>query len=134
MDFNLPEPTLIVSSHLLSELEDYSTEMLVLDAGRIVEHCPVRSRATARSYVLDVVSDKAAALATLQNTPHVQGARLDADCIVFECQGDKQFLAQLLATLVRQDVAFASFHERTQDMEQRYLTALSRQRGLADES
>jgi ABC-2 type transport system ATP-binding protein len=126
--------TLIVSSHLLSELEDYSTEMLILNAGRVVEHCPVRSRATARSYVLDVISDKSTALAILQSTPQVQDARIDTDSIVFECEGDKQVLAQLLATLVKHDVAFASFHERMQDMEQRYLTALSRQRGLGHES
>lgn len=123
-----------MSSHLLSELEDYSAEMLVLDAGRIVEHCPVRSRATARSYALEVVSDKVAALATLQDMPHVRDARIDADCIIFECDADKQVLAQLLTTLVRHEIAFASFHERTQDMEQRYLTALSRQRGLGHES
>jgi ABC-2 type transport system ATP-binding protein len=30
--------TLIVSSHILAELEDYSTEMLILKEGRLVEH------------------------------------------------------------------------------------------------
>jgi ABC-2 type transport system ATP-binding protein len=30
--------TLIVSSHILAELADYSTEMLMIDRGRVVEH------------------------------------------------------------------------------------------------
>jgi ABC-2 type transport system ATP-binding protein len=30
--------TIIVSSHILAELQDYSTHMLIVDGGRIVEH------------------------------------------------------------------------------------------------
>ena len=33
--------TLLISSHILAELEEYSTDMLVLRAGRIVSHQPV---------------------------------------------------------------------------------------------
>jgi ABC-2 type transport system ATP-binding protein len=33
--------TLVVSSHILAELADYSTEMLMLDNGRVVEHRPI---------------------------------------------------------------------------------------------
>jgi ABC-2 type transport system ATP-binding protein len=33
--------TLVVSSHILAELQDYSTHMLVIDEGRVVEHRPV---------------------------------------------------------------------------------------------
>tara|TARA_R110002110_G_scaffold121431_2_gene297287 strand:- start:120546 stop:121271 length:726 start_codon:yes stop_codon:yes gene_type:complete len=31
--------TIIVSSHILSELEDYSTHMLMIKAGKILKHC-----------------------------------------------------------------------------------------------
>jgi len=33
--------TLVLTSHILAELDDYSTHMLVLRAGRIVEHPPL---------------------------------------------------------------------------------------------
>lgn len=33
--------TLIVSSHILSELEDYSTHMLVMKEGKVIEFCPL---------------------------------------------------------------------------------------------
>lgn len=35
--------TIIVSSHILSELEDYSTHMLIMNQGKIVEHCALQS-------------------------------------------------------------------------------------------
>ena len=34
--------TILVSSHILAELSDYSTHMLILDNGRIVEHRAIR--------------------------------------------------------------------------------------------
>ncbi|MFO1056610.1 MAG: ABC transporter ATP-binding protein [Dongiaceae bacterium] len=37
--------TIIVSSHILAELEDYSTDMLILRDGRVVEHRPLGSDA-----------------------------------------------------------------------------------------
>jgi ABC-2 type transport system ATP-binding protein len=121
--------TLIVSSHLLSELEDYSTEMLVLDAGRIVERCEIRSQ-RAKSYVMDLVSDRESALAALKGVAEVQHPRVESEQIRFECAEDKQFVAGLLRSLVQQGILFASFQERTQDMQQLYLASLARQRGL----
>ncbi len=35
--------TLLVSSHILAELDEYSTHMLALDAGRVLEHRALRS-------------------------------------------------------------------------------------------
>jgi ABC-2 type transport system ATP-binding protein len=122
--------TLIVSSHLLSELEDYSTEMLVLDAGRIVERCAIRSQA-AKSYVMELVSDRESALAALQKVAEVRDPRVELECIRFECDGDKHFVADLLRSLVQQGILFASFQERTQDMQQLYLASLARERGLS---
>ena len=38
--------TLVVSSHILAELQDYSSHMLVIDNGRVIEHRPVGDSAT----------------------------------------------------------------------------------------
>jgi len=40
--------TLIVSSHILTELEDYSTDMLIIHGGRVLEHKPI-GQATGRA-------------------------------------------------------------------------------------
>jgi ABC-2 type transport system ATP-binding protein len=122
--------TLIVSSHLLSELEDYSTEMLVLDAGRIVERCAIRSQ-SAKSYVMDLVSDRDRALAALKSVAQVRDPRVESEQIRFECAEDKQFVAGLLRSLVQQGILFASFQEHTEDMQQLYLASLARERGAA---
>jgi ABC-2 type transport system ATP-binding protein len=129
-ELRLQGTTLIVSSHLLSELEDYSTEMLVLDGGRILERCEIRSQ-NAKSYVMELVSDQASALAALQGVAQVRDARVESECIRFECDGDKHFVAGLLRSLVQQGILFASFRERTQDMQQLYLASLERERGLS---
>lgn len=44
--------TLLVSSHILAELEAYCTDMLVLRQGRIVEHVTVKSQAQSKPYKL----------------------------------------------------------------------------------
>ncbi len=51
--------TIIVSSHILSELEDYSTHMLIIKNGKITKHCALadESKTMAEVY-LDTNQDK----------------------------------------------------------------------------
>ena len=43
--------TIIVSSHILAELADYSTHMLVLQDGNVVEHKKLKSNPISRAFV-----------------------------------------------------------------------------------
>src|SRR5260221_312025 len=47
--------TIIVSSHILAELEDYSSHMLILRDGRVVEHRPIAAEVAGASVELVVV-------------------------------------------------------------------------------
>jgi ABC-2 type transport system ATP-binding protein len=61
--------TLVVSSHILAELADYSTEMLMIDKGRVVEH---------RAVGVDSADGAAPILLTLANADDRLGAALAA--------------------------------------------------------
>jgi ABC-2 type transport system ATP-binding protein len=127
--------TLIVSSHLLSELEDYCTDILILDRGRVVHQRSVRRQDTrVRAYVLDVVGDKPTALRKLEATPGVGQPRIEGDRLVFESDRDRAFLAEILSSLVKDGMAVAAFHEYREDMQELYFSALSGTRRAHDES
>jgi ABC-2 type transport system ATP-binding protein len=46
--------TIIVSSHILSELDDYSTHILMIRDGRIVEHAPISAMEAAERSVIRI--------------------------------------------------------------------------------
>lgn len=83
--------TIIVSSHILAELEDYCTEMLVLREGRVVEHrnavageekhsIEITFLEAAQGYLSVLEAEKAASVVTLdQRTIRLQFAGSEAD-------------------------------------------------------
>ena len=56
----LPEQgtTVIVSSHILSELADYASHMMILKQGRLVEHAPISEQDMTQQYLSAVKQSK----------------------------------------------------------------------------
>jgi ABC-2 type transport system ATP-binding protein len=73
--------TIVVSSHILAELEDYSTHMLILDEGRVVEYRALdgagesagEGRMTLRLVMAEAVPELAAKLAAIDGLAGVEG-------------------------------------------------------------
>lgn len=70
--------TLIVSSHILSELEDYSSDMIIMDEGRVVggEIKSVGTTAQLR-LVIELARPRADLTAFLQKQPGIQNVDVD---------------------------------------------------------
>src|SRR5512133_2139076 len=97
--------TLLVSSHILAELDAYSTDMLVLRDGRIVSHEPVAGGA-ARSPTVRIAlalarpfEGLAAALAAAGD---VKSARVEGDGATFDAPAGAEAQAAILKALVAQ--------------------------------
>jgi ABC-2 type transport system ATP-binding protein len=117
--------TLLVSSHILAELAEYSTSMLVLKGGRIAGHeqiAPAAAAAIALELSLAApVPDIGARLAALAGVGAVQANRLS---IRFEFTGDAAQRHRLLRELISAEVPVSGLAEVGPDLQASYLASI----------
>ena len=110
--------TLVVSSHILAELEDYSDRMVIVDHGRIAGGQSIALNSAARLRI-----KLAAPRAGLKNFLAGQGARIenadDAQALV-ALEGGAAERAALLAALVSAGFAVSEFAEDARALEDVY--------------
>ncbi len=117
--------TIIVSSHILAELETYCTDMLILEHGRIAGHVGLRDLAKTATMdlhirTLDVVETLQGVLAA---TPGIsQVSRIDDHTIGCTLEGGDEDAAKLLKTLIENGQPIAGFTVATKSMQDIYLT------------
>jgi ABC-2 type transport system ATP-binding protein len=119
--------TLVVSSHILAELDEYSTHMLVLRGGRVVEQRELQDAAPGairRLRVLLAAPDDRLAEALRQ--AGAEGIEIEASEASFEWHGDEAGQALLLRSLVEAGLAVASFGEVRRNLQDSYLETVAR--------
>lgn len=113
--------TLVVSSHILAELEDYSTHMLTLRAGRASGPVAV-GRPQAARWRIEVAGDGAAALAVLAACSCVADPVATApDMVEFDCAADRAGRARLVADLVAAGIGVCALAPAGGRLEDLYL-------------
>ncbi|BDG60852.1 ABC transporter ATP-binding protein [Caldinitratiruptor microaerophilus] len=116
--------TIVISSHILSELADMCTHIGMVHAGRLVRQGPVaqvlqESRGTAR--VLHVLRDAERAGAVLEEIEGVTGVTVEDGVVEFRFEGDAEGLAQVLAAVVSAGVPVVRFAEAGGTLEDVFL-------------
>ncbi|HCI12543.1 MAG TPA: ABC transporter ATP-binding protein [Gallionellaceae bacterium] len=120
--------TLLVSSHILAELDEYSTHMLALRDGCILENRTLKTPHASEEYRrlhLDVAQPdarlpewlKAHALITLKNANESHAE--------FDFRGDLHAQADLLKALVHEGYAVSSLSEHKENLQQSYLRSVA---------
>jgi ABC-2 type transport system ATP-binding protein len=113
--------TQIVSSHILAELEDYSSHMIIMDKGKIVTSRTVSGDAAPKSVVrIELATPDARLKEFLSGQAGVTVARADdrsADVLV---DGDAQARAILLKVLIEAGFAVSGMTEQRQRLEDAY--------------
>ena len=121
--------TLVVSSHILAELQDYSSHMLVIDNGRVIEHRPVGDTATPggrRAVRVRIAASDARFAETMRAidpTALVTEDGLDARVTV---PGDVAGDAELLRRLVELGLPVVEFGPAGEGLQDAYLALLKR--------
>lgn len=124
--------TLLVSSHILAELEDYATDMLVLRAGRLVEQRVLAVPGAARRRLeLRVLRDAAQAAACLEANADVAAIEVQDHSVRFDLDGDDGAQAALLAALLAAGVPVVSLAALASDLQQSYLATVRAGRPLS---
>ena len=126
--------TLLVSSHILAELDAYSTHMLSIHDGQVLEHRAL-GQATAPNAVperllrLEFVAQSAAALAWLVTQPHVVRADADgASAVQIAFSGDAADQSALVAACVGAGWPLLALAQITENLQHSYLKSLQAKR------
>ncbi|MBT5435762.1 MAG: hypothetical protein HOK83_19120 [Rhodospirillaceae bacterium] len=115
--------TLIVSSHILAELEDYSSHVLVMDHGRIVEHRAIEDADGTRMvlYALELAAPTQGMLAMLTADEAVlEVVALDDLNITFRGPRDLLFRRDLLKRLIGNSVPVTGLAEKRMGLTEIY--------------
>jgi len=117
--------TIIVSSHILAELEDYSTHMLIIRDGRIVEFTPIGQTARHEGRLrlrLALAHDDARLDELLQKIPEVTVLEMKAAEAVIDVADDAELRAGLLRHLVAAGLPVIEFAPERFGLQDAYLS------------
>jgi ABC-2 type transport system ATP-binding protein len=117
--------TIMVSSHILSELEDYSTHMLILRAGRLVDQRAVAAPSDGGTLVLRLAVADARFESTLKAEPGIAGLIVEGLSARFAFAGDDIARALLLRRLVEAGLPVADFAIERERLQEAYLTRVA---------
>jgi len=115
--------TLVVSSHILAELDEYSTHMLVIRGGEVVEHRALEGGAGPgeRRLRLRLAAPRADLVATLGALPGVRVVEAGDREAVIALAGDEAAQSALLATLLASGLPVAEFAAERENLHDSYL-------------
>jgi len=119
--------TILVSSHILAELEEYCTHVAILDRGRLVHHGSIAAAATQRRRMSLRVHPGPVDAKLLEGRAGVSRAAVRGDALEFEVDGGDEAAAALLRALVAAGVPVVSYAAIDEKIQDRYL-ALVRSR------
>jgi len=121
--------TLLVSSHILTELEEYSTDMLILQAGEIAGQRKIMSHGPASALMQISLAMPADGLTTaLAKFPEVSDIHLDGLNGQFRFAGDAEARSRLLSHLIAYNIPLCAFFETKADMHHEYLSVMKQGR------
>jgi len=120
--------TILVSSHILMELEDYSSHLLILRGGRLIAHKALDGSGGGGDGAVPIElhlarpDDRLAAV--LGARAEVSGLEAGDEDARFSFEGDATARAALLRALVEQGLEVASFAPRAADLQEAYMAEL----------
>ena len=114
--------TIMVSSHILSELEDYSTHMLILRGGRLVEQRALTAPADGGAVMLRLAVADARFEALLKGEGAIAGLIVEGLTARFRFAGDDLARALLLRRLIEAGLPIADFAVEHERLQEAYLT------------
>jgi ABC-2 type transport system ATP-binding protein len=117
--------SIVVSSHILSELAELCDYVGIIEKGRLVASGPISEISQAleqgKSIRVKILSDKEEAEAFLKNQPGVGMMNTVNGYLEFSFVGDDEASALLLSNLISHGIKVASFTEIASDLEDIFL-------------
>jgi ABC-2 type transport system ATP-binding protein len=113
--------TILISSHILSELADCCTSIGIIERGQLLMSGPIdevyrRIRAN-RTVEVRFVNGMDVGLSVIRSSPHTRNVAADVNSCVVELDASDQQIADLLNQLIANKVQLRSFAERDPTLE-----------------
>ncbi len=115
--------TILISSHILTELADCCTSIGIIERGTLLLHGPIEQvyRQIRSNHVIEIKclhpADQDRALTIVRSAPETHDVQVDGEKIITELAGSDQQVGQLLQTLMREGIAIRSFAEKDPTLE-----------------
>ncbi len=119
--------TQIVSSHILAELEDYSTDMIIMDKGRVKSHRKVDEAGGETALTIELAEPNEGLRAWLEARDGVTVHQADSRRAVVSFSGDGSGRAALLKGLVDAGFTVASISETKRTLADAYFEEVQRE-------
>jgi ABC-2 type transport system ATP-binding protein len=114
--------TLVVSSHILAELEDYCSEMIIIDGGHMVGGKPIKVRDDARPRFLMEFATARSDLRDILEAAGVDIIEMGDYHVLFAFTRNASARAKLLRDLIRAGFDVSSFAESSRALEDAYFS------------
>ena len=113
--------TILISSHILTELADCCTQIGIIERGQLLMHGPIdevyRRIRGDRLVIVRFTEQMDVGLSIIRSSPHVRNVQVDDHGATLELQTDDSGVAELLNQLVTQGVGIRSFAEKEPTLE-----------------
>jgi len=114
--------TILISSHILSELADTCSSIGIIERGQLLMHGSIDEvyRRIRRNRIIEIrIHDGQHELAMriVRNTPAVRDVQTERGYLVVELEGDDEAVANLHDEFVRQQIRLRSFHDKDPTLE-----------------
>ena len=118
--------TLVVSSHILAELEDYCSEMIIIENGRVVGGRPIKVRDVERPRYLIEIATARADFAQFLKDAGVDLVEVDEHHALITFTRNAAARAKLLRDLISAGFEISSFGESSKALEETYFSQVGR--------
>lgn len=117
--------TLIVSSHILSELNDYANDLLIIRDGRIVDREKnISETKEKRIITVRIFEFTDSHKSILESMEHVSNIRGENDLLFFDYDGSDEAQHDLLKKLIDAGLGIVEFYVRKETLHEQYLESL----------
>ena len=120
--------TILISSHILSDLEDFCTSIGIMEQGRLVESGQLHALyQPATQQIVITVIEEVERLETYLTEQAIPAERIGDTKVAIQFSGDQHSAADLLRQLVTRDFAISEFHRTQETLEDIFIRSGYRQ-------
>ena len=118
--------TILISSHILTELADCCTSIGIIERGQLLMHGPIDSvyRQIRRNRIVEIqfLTGEDAGMSILRSNPHLRSIEMAPTAVVAELETDDEGLATLMEEMLNAGVRMKSFNDRDPTLEDVFMT------------